>query len=104
MLECMNIRICVYLVNLSLSRSLGGAAAVLPQIRDQLIHRGGMGGVIQEPAFLADVEQAGVIEFLEMKGQGGRRDAELRPQLAGGHTLVSHLDQAEENGHARVMA
>ena len=76
------------------------AAAVFREIGQDGLHLFVMGRVDQKSAVLLLKNQPGLVQFLEMEGQGGGWDGERFGNLTGRHPLLSRLDQKPEDGEA----
>ena len=59
--------------------------------------------VIKAPAFARHVDQTGVLQLLQMKGQGRRRNGELFGKLRRRIAFGSALDEQTEQRQARFL-
>src|SRR4029453_7705558 len=79
------------------------AAAVFGEIADQAVHRRNIRAIPDEPAVTLILDQAGIHEFLEVKGERRRCEFELEGDGAGRQAIASVLDQQTEDRQAGFL-
>jgi len=72
-------------------------AAVLAEESEKLPHLIGPQCVSDGSPFALSFDQSGPRKFLQMEGQGGRRDREGLGNLPGGEALLSFSDEEPED-------